>query len=122
MKLSDYQKKVLQNKRKEVLDETLLVWTITKTGTGNIYDEGKTETKTSVSVACKVGWSASIEKNEKPGGFIEEGDFNALVSKSDQSKFDGSNKYVEFDGMYFNIVRTRPVADTNETVILLKKR
>jgi len=122
MNLSDFQKQFLQDKRKELLDETLLVWTITKTGSGNIYGEGKTETKASVSVTCKVGWNASIDKSERQGGFIEEGDCNALVSKDDQNEFEGSNKYVAFDGMDFNIVRIKPVADTNEAVILLKRR
>jgi hypothetical protein len=122
MKLSNYQKTILQGKRAEVLDETVKVWTITKTGTGNIYGQGKTETKTSVTVSAKVGWGGFIDKDERSGGFIEEGDCRILVSLADKGEFEGENKYVEIDSVNLNIIQVKPVKDTAEAVILCKRR
>jgi hypothetical protein len=122
MKLSNYQKTIIQDLRTEVLDETVKVWTVTKTGTGNIYGEGKTETKTSVEVTAKVGWGSFIDKEQKAGGFAEEGDCRVLVSLGDKSKFEGENKYVEVDGVDLNIIEITPVKDTAETVVLCRRR
>jgi hypothetical protein len=122
MSLSNYQKAILQDKRTEVLDETVKVWTITKTGSGNIYGQGKTETKTSVTVSAKVGWGVFIDKDERSGGFIEEGDCRILVSLANKSAFEGENKYVEVDGVNLNIIQVKPVKDTAEAVILCRRR
>ena len=123
MKLSEYQKKYLQGKRNELLEETITVVTITKTGSGNIYGEGKTVTESEQTINCKVGWGSIIEKNEEEGGYITLGDCQVLISLDDFDKIDDENVYLKTEeGIELSIQRIIKVKDSNEAVLVCKRR
>lgn len=123
MKLNQYQKKYLQDKRNKILEETITVITITKTGSGNVYGEGQTVTKTGQTINCKIGWGAIIEKNELEGGYVKIGDCQILISLDDYDKVDDENIYLKTEeGIELNITRIIKVKDSNEAVLVCKRR
>lgn len=124
MKLNNYQETILQNKRNELLDESVTVVTVAVTGTQTDFmGASRTRTETTQTIDGKIGWGNIIEKNKSTGGDVIIGDCTVLISLTDKTKIDGSNIYLkDSTGISLEIVRIVPAYDTNECVIYCRRR